>query len=170
MWSSIRTLLGLSAFLVPPALAFWAYRSLGEHELLETRSGLLEGQLQGCPPDSDCVVSEGELAQLPGVRRVLPLELAGDPEADFEELLDLLQASPTASLVAREGDYARFLVLAPLLELAHEIELRLDREQAVAHVRAYERLETGETARARRLVSALREEWGARSAAAETAP
>lgn len=91
-------------------------------------TGLVDGALRPCPPDSACVSTEdgGEGG---------PLVLEGRPEAAFaalvERLADLRNVAPTTL----EADHAVLTRWTPYLDLVDRVELRLDAERGLVHVR-----------------------------------
>lgn len=97
--------------------------------------GLREGHLAACPDSPNCVSSQA--GDEP--HRIAPLAFAGDPEAAWERLRELLSTRPDATVVGAGPGYLR-VEFRTRLGFVDDGEFALDREAAVIHVRSASRL------------------------------
>ena len=118
-------------------------------------SGLVDGRLRPCDGDAPCVSSQ---VQDEG-HAVAPLRLRGDPDEAFARLLGTLR--DRHELLLLDGDYAHFEV-SSWLGVRSDLELLLDREARVAHVRSGARIGGGDLGASRARGEALRKELDGR--------
>lgn len=118
-------------------------------------SGLVDGRLRPCEDDAPCVSSQARDED----QVVDPLLLRGDPDEAFARLLGTLRERH--ELLLLDGDYAHFEV-SSWLGVRSDLELLLDREARVVHVRSGSRVGGGDLGATRARVEALREELEAR--------
>lgn len=122
-------------------LALWSQRA--------GALGLLDGRLRPCGSRPNCVVSEGSARIVPA----LPLPSGTDPMA---QLVAAVERLPRTRVTARDGDYLRAESRTLLFRFVDDLELRLDPEARVAHVRSASRVGYSDRGENRRRVEALR--------------
>ncbi|HKK14306.1 MAG TPA: DUF1499 domain-containing protein [Gammaproteobacteria bacterium] len=112
--------------------------------------GLTDGRLTPCPGTPNCVTSEAGAIDAVG-----PLDFQGPADAAW----DRARAAITAlggRIVADQGDYLRAVFTSPVLRFADDLELRLDRQGRVIHVRSAARVGHWDLGVNRRRVRALK--------------
>lgn len=139
--------LGGGLLLVGGALAL----SLASRRPVEV--GLVDGRLRPCPDTPNCESSEGPEAS------VAPLALGDDPVGSFAALVALVRTLPDATPREARADYAHVVFRTPLLGFRDDLELRLDRELGVAHVRSASRVGRSDLGANRARIDHLRELW-----------
>ena len=97
--------------------------------------GLVDGRLTPCPSSPNCVSSEED-----GEAFVAPFGPFEDPTAAFRELLRWCRAQEDCEVRSATEDYAWIVFYTPLLKFADDLELRVDSEAGVVHVRSASRL------------------------------
>lgn len=126
--------------------------------------GLVDGRLRDCPPEPNCVCSED-----PATRAAIgPLRFDGDPRAAFDSLVAHVARADGATVVTQEERYAHAVFLTPLLHFADDLELRLDADAGVIHVRSASRIGHSDLGANRERVEALRASWSPPAAPATT--
>lgn len=118
-------------------------------------SGLVEGRLRPCPTTDNCVCSQDQ----DGAHSIPPLAVAGDPDEAFARLVGRLQAR--YDLLFLEDSYAH-LEASNWIGIRSDLELMLDRDAGLIHVRSASRVGRVDLGANRRRIEALREELGAR--------
>lgn len=154
----MKTLLRLVLLL--PLLALVGLLGLAWSSRTAPASGPLEGSAGGlrpCPDSPNCV---GSLAA--GDAHVAPLAFEGDPEAALERLVAWLLERPRTRLLARDGRYAHLEVSTALLGFRDDLELWLDPEARVVHVRSASRVGYSDLGANRARVEEIRKAWPAR--------
>lgn len=117
--------------------------------------GLADGHLRPCPRTPNCVNSE----EAGGDWSIEPLAFTGDAELAFRSLLDFLAAEPRVDLVTVEPGYAHAVFRTALLRFRDDVELRLDPEAGVIHVRSASRLGRSDLGANRARVESIRARW-----------
>ena len=120
--------------------------------------GMRDGQLRPCPDSPNCVCSEGEDA---GVE---PLAYTGDGKTAFQSLLDHLELQSNVEIVTIEEGYAHAVYRTKVLRFRDDLELRLDEENSVIHVRSASRVGHSDMGANRRRVEELRASWSSSNA------
>lgn len=147
-----RRLLLLTLFLVPTGLL-----GLGLGATCASRrpveAQLEGGRLRPCPGTPNCVSSEV------GEADVEPFTFTGDADAAFESLVAFLEAEPRVEVLARSGDHVHAVAKTALLRFADDLELRLDRERGVIHVRSASRIGISDLGANRARVESIRARW-----------
>lgn len=118
-------------------------------------SGLVEGRLRPCPPTDNCVCSQDQGTE----HAIAPFRVAGDPDEAFARLVGRLQVRH--DLLHLEDSYAH-LEVSSWIGIRSDLELMLDREAGLVHVRAASRVGRVDLGGNRRRVEALRGELSAR--------
>ena len=93
---------------VPPALALAMNTFLAGAGNGLPPTGLVDGELQPCPPGFDCLTSEGEEAA-----RIAPLPFPGDPDEALATLVEYLATDSDAEFVEVSEDYVRAIERTP---------------------------------------------------------
>jgi len=125
--------------------------------LAEDRSaagGRVAGHLTPCPETPNCVCSENG----PG-ESIEPFPFRGDPEAALARLLALVQADPRATVETVEESYVHAVFRSDLFGFPDDLELRLDRDAGVIHVRSASRIGHSDLGANRKRVETLRRGW-----------
>jgi uncharacterized protein (DUF1499 family) len=120
-------------------------------------AGLVDGRLRPCPPSPNCVCSEDPAPRA----AVEPFSFEGEPADAFRALVALVRAEPRVELVLVEPAYAHAVFRTRFLRFRDDVELRLDAEERVIHVRSASRVGHSDLGANRRRVEALRARWRA---------
>lgn len=115
-------------------------------------AGLVDGALRPCPERPACVSSQAPEGPL----RVDPLLLRDDPHAAFGRAVGIVDAWPRTTLVTLTERYAHFELVTPFLRCREDLELALDPEARVLHVRSAARVGTFDFGSSRARVDRLR--------------
>lgn len=118
----------------------------------------VSGPLAECPPSPNCVRSE------PGTdaeHAIEPLPL-GDPATVRERLVALVEGFPRTELRVVRDDYLHATFTSRIWRFVDDVELRVDREAGVVHVRSASRVGRGDLGANRARVEAMRAAWLAR--------
>jgi len=99
--------------------------------------GLVGAVLRPCPERPNCVSSEAPQA---AAHFVAPLRTGGDARADFGRLRELLGKIPRVTVVTATDAYIHAECESKLMRFVDDLELRLDAEGGVVHVRSGARL------------------------------
>lgn len=103
------------------------------------------------PPSPNCVSSLADPSD--GVHHVDPLPL---PPGGFDAVVDAALAMSHPRVKVREAGYAHLVFVTRLLRFKDDVELELDEEAGVVHVRSASRLGYGDAGVNRRRVEKLR--------------
>lgn len=155
-----KLILLLALVSVPPFLALALNVGVVTVSETDVPTGIVDGRLQPCPPESDCVCSEPRSDGRPG--EIAPLDLGGfegEPVVAFDGLVGALLQLRGARLVEADDGYARLLFTTAYIKLADELELRLDEEARVIHLRAVARVDAPWVDTARPLIESIRGQW-----------
>lgn len=124
----------LLLLIAPPALTLGLNSWVGRSAAPQPALGLVDGSLQPCPPGVECYSStEAGSDALPA------LSFEGDPDDARAAMLAYLGNESGAHYLDVEGDYIHALFVRDYLKLIEDVELVLDREARLFHVRALER-------------------------------
>jgi uncharacterized protein (DUF1499 family) len=150
-------ILALAALALAAALVAVACRA--------PESGLVDGRLRGCPSSPNCVNSQsGE-----GEHAIAPLAFEGDPDAAWRSLRAFLAAEPRVRIVEADGRWLHATFRTRWLRFVDDVELLLEPEARVVHVRSASRLGWSDLGVNRERVESIRARWPAgRDAAAAT--
>jgi uncharacterized protein (DUF1499 family) len=119
--------------------------------------GLVHRELRSCPPTPNCVCSTASDAG----HHVAPLHFGDAPAAAWERLLRVLADHPQARVVAQTRDYVHAEFRTPWLGFVDDVELLLDAEQSVIHVRSASRVGKSDLGVNRLRVEELRRRFAA---------
>lgn len=118
--------------------------------------GARDGRLVSCPASPNCVSSQAGDEQ----HRIAPLELAGDPEAQFLRLKQLLGRRGDTSIVEEKEGYLRVEFRTTLF--VDDAEFLLDRGGKAVQVRSASRLGYSDLGKNRSRIEEIRRELGKR--------
>ena len=118
----------------------------------------VDGRLAPCPDTPNCVSSQDDTERA----RIDPFELGDDPIADFAELVDLVAAQSGAELGRRDETYAHVIFRTRVFGFVDDVELLIDADEGVAHVRSASRVGHSDLGANRARVERLRAGWGER--------
>jgi uncharacterized protein (DUF1499 family) len=121
-----------------------------------SRLGIRDGRLAPCPRKPNCVSSQAERPE----QRVEPIALGEEPAAGWEAAREILSRWSRTRIVVEEEGYLR-AECRSLLGFVDDLELLLDREAGVLHLRSASRLGYQDFGVNRARVERLREELGA---------
>lgn len=116
--------------------------------------GVVGGRLLDCPESPNCVNSQAQASD--DEHAIAPLAFEGDPDEAFARLLALATEDDGAELLAREGDWVHLVYRTRFLRFADDVELLLDREAGVVHVRSASRVGYSDLGANRKRIEALR--------------
>jgi uncharacterized protein (DUF1499 family) len=115
--------------------------------------GVINGSLRPCP-SSNCVCS-----QCGGDRFVEPFDASSDPAQAFESFVRLIRERSDARVASIDGSYAHIEFTTPILRFVDDVELLLDPEAEVIHIRSASRVGKSDFGKNRSRVEELRAAW-----------
>lgn len=121
--------------------------------------GLRDGRLLPLPASPNAVSSE------PGTRedaRVDPLPMHGDAEETRAALVALLRSEPRAAIEEQHEGYLHAVFASRLFGFRDDLELRIDEDADLVHVRSASRVGRSDLGANRARVERLRELWSQR--------
>ncbi len=119
--------------------------------------GLIDGRLAPPPPSPNCVSSEADPADK--VHATTPLPLHGDPATAITRLGALLRGLPRVVVLTERPDYLHATFTTRWIGWVDDLELRLDAQAAVLHIRSASRVGWGDLGANRKRVRLVRELW-----------
>jgi len=125
--------------------------------LAEDRSaagGQVGGRLAPCPETPNCACSEDGSGAA-----VEPFVFRGDPESALGRLVELVKSEPRATIETVEDDYVHAVFRSKLFGFPDDLELRLDRDAGVVHVRSASRIGRSDLGANRKRIETLRRRW-----------
>ena len=115
--------------------------------------GLESGRLRPCPDSPNCVVSEGDAAN------VDPFPYTGDGNEALTRLADLMVANENARIETLEPPYAHVVFTTSLMRFRDDVELRVDEANGVIQVRSASRVGHSDLGANRDRVERIRALW-----------
>jgi uncharacterized protein (DUF1499 family) len=113
---------------------------------------LAAGRLRACPDSPNCVSSQaGDAAH-----RVEPIAFEGDPAAALDRLRRAVVSLPRARIVSATGGYLHAEFTSLVFRFVDDVELLVDPEQRLIHVRSASRVGYSDLGANRRRVEAIR--------------
>jgi uncharacterized protein (DUF1499 family) len=109
-------------------------------------------EITPCQAAQNCVSSHST----DDLHRVDPLRFAGSPEAAFQTLRNLVEGLPRTRIVTAEDTYLHAQCTSRIFRFVDDLELLLDREAGVVHVRSASRIGFSDLGVNRRRVENLR--------------
>lgn len=98
--------------------------------------GVKDGRLAPCPAAPNCVSSQAEDA----AHRVAPLPLAGTPDDALKRLKQVLTALPRTAIVTASDGYLHAECKSRLIGFVDDVELLVDEQARVIHIRSASRV------------------------------
>jgi uncharacterized protein (DUF1499 family) len=120
--------------------------------------GIGGGKLLPCPDTPNCVCSE---RGGPEDSRLDPLSIVGSPEEAWARARAAVEAVG-GSITHEIPGYLRATTSSPILRFVDDLELRMDKEAGVIHVRAAARVGRSDLGANRKRVEQLRSEYETR--------
>jgi uncharacterized protein (DUF1499 family) len=117
---------------------------------------LAAGRLRPCPSSPNCVSSQAD----DDAHRVEPLAFTGDPAAAMERLRRSVESLPGARIVSARDGYLHAEFTSRIFRFVDDVELLLDPEAGVVHVRSASRVGYSDLGANRRRVEAIRRAFG----------
>ncbi len=120
-------------------------------------SGVADGRLAPCPATPNCVSSQGD----PGDQEhyLAPFPLHGDPATAIDRLAPLVLAMPRTQVVTRDSHYLHATATSLIFRWVDDVELLVDPDAHVVHVRSASRVGRSDLGVNRRRMARLREAW-----------
>jgi uncharacterized protein (DUF1499 family) len=112
------------------------------------------GKLAPCPASPNCVCSQCDGADQ--AHAVDPLAFSGEPDAAWERLKRVLEAHPRTRITERTEAYLRAECTSLLFRFVDDVELLLDRDARLIHVRSASRVGHSDLGVNRARVEAIR--------------
>lgn len=117
----------------------------------EPKTGLVAGKLRACPGSPNCVVSENETP----ASRIEPLIFKGEPGRAWEALRQAVERSGGTIREDRNG-YLWAAFTSRVFRFVDDVELRLDGQRGVIHVRSASRAGSSDFGVNRKRIEKLR--------------
>lgn len=150
----------LFLIVVIPVLAVGGLVMLASRSARATpQVGLRDGHLLSLPASPNAVSSE------PGTRedaRVDPLPMHGDEEETRAALGLLLRSEPRVTIEEEHEGYLHAVFASRLFGFRDDLELRIDEDESLVHVRSASRVGRSDLGANRARVERLRELWDQR--------
>ena len=118
----------------------------------EPEGGWVKERFAPCPSTPNCVSSRATRAR----HRIAPLTGEGDPQALFRRAADAVRGLPRTRVVSEEAGYLHAECASALFRFVDDLELELDAERGVVHVRSAARIGRGDLGVNRRRVERIR--------------
>lgn len=115
-------------------------------------TGLVDGKLRPCPKSPNCVCS---MERDPG-HRVVPWSISGDAAAVRERLITALKSFPRVEIQVSEPRYLHATFTSAIFRWVDDVELLIDDENQLVHVRSASRTGHWDLGANRKRVLALR--------------
>jgi len=100
-----------------------------------SEAGLVDGKLRPCPSSPNCVCSQ----ESDPSHRVEPWPFSDEPEAARERLLAALKSLPRMELLSSEPRYLHATFTSAIFRWVDDVELLIDEEARLVHVRSASR-------------------------------
>lgn len=113
-----------------------------------------DGKLAPCPTSPNCVSSFADADD--AVHRVDVLPVTGSAEETMDALVRAIESMPRARIITREGAYLHAEFRSRLIGYVDDLELLVQAESGVVHVRSASRIGHSDLGANRKRVEALR--------------
>ena len=113
--------------------------------------------LKACPDSPNCVCSEHADA----MHEIAPLAFSGDSELAWADVITAVKSLPRTTIIESGADYLQAESRSLLFRFVDDLELRLDADAGVIHVRSASRVGYGDMGVNRRRVEQLRGQFTA---------
>jgi uncharacterized protein (DUF1499 family) len=121
-----------------------------------TANGLVEGRLTQCPATPNCVCSEFE----PDAEHYIePLVMSDGDAAQTLARIKAIVGAMGGSIQAEKTDYLAATFTSPIFRFVDDLEIRIDTEQRVIHLRSASRVGRGDAGVNRKRVERLRQSF-----------
>lgn len=118
-----------------------------------------QGTLAPCPESPNCVSSQGDPADAEHYTDALPLH--GDPSTVIARLAEVIGAEERTALVDQSETYLHATYTSKIFRFVDDVELLVDREAGVVHVRSASRVGYDDMDANPNRIAALRQAWDA---------
>jgi len=150
--------IALVAVVIVAAIAlFFVAMSLASGRAPEL--GVTDGRFVPCPDKPNCVSSQAE----DEAHAIDPIQLAGDPQAEFARLRQIIQQMPRVEIVTADERYLHATFTTALMRYVDDVELWLDPKIGVAHIRSASRVGYSDLGANRARVETIRQAYNAGS-------
>ncbi len=126
--------IALAAILLLPLAGLAALSALSKRR--PANLGAIAGRLAPCPSAPNCVSSQADDAP----HRVEPLPLHGSPAEALARLKEVLAAMPSTVIVTATDRYLHAEVSSRLIGFVDDVELLIDEQNRVIHIRSASRV------------------------------
>lgn len=116
--------------------------------------GVTDGRLAACPSSPNCVSSFADTDD--SVHRVDVLPVTGSAEETMDALVRAIESMPRSKIITREGAYLHAEFRSRLIRYVDDLELLVQSESGVVHVRSASRIGHSDLGANRKRVGALR--------------
>ncbi|MBI3468432.1 MAG: DUF1499 domain-containing protein [Planctomycetes bacterium] len=114
--------------------------------------GVSDARLAPCPKSPNCVCTRDD----DELHKIEPLKYRGGPEESRRQLVQLLEAQPTARIVTREADYIHAEFTSRLFRFVDDAEFLFDDAAGLIHFRSASRAGRSDFGVNRRRMEAIR--------------
>lgn len=125
--------------------------------------GLLQGQLRPCPATPNCVCSEQQVAGA----FVEPLHYSIAQDGAWRSVKQAIVSTGGQILTEHDG-YLHARYVTPIMRFVDDVELRLDEDGHVIHIRSASRVGHSDLAANRKRVARIRAAFALQAGSAET--
>jgi uncharacterized protein (DUF1499 family) len=147
VWTKI--LLGIAIAL---AAGFLALRLWARRTSPAVATGLREGALPPCPESPNCVSSQAE----DDAQGVEPIAYEGDADGAWERIQRVIREMPRSRIIQRTDMYLHAEFRTAIAGFVDDVELLLDEQAGVIHIRSASRAGYSDLGVNRRRVEAIR--------------
>lgn len=114
--------------------------------------GVKDNQLAPCPDKPNCVSSQSTSSK----HKINPIQLGENPKESFARLKQWVKQQPDTEVAKEEDNYLHAIFRTKLMRFPDDVELLLDAENKVAHVRSASRIGYSDMGVNRKRVEAMR--------------
>lgn len=116
-----------------------------------------EGQLKACPNSPNCVSTQSD--ENDKLHYIAPLTFDASVDAVQAALLDIVQAMPRSTLITNEANYLHFELRSALMGYVDDLEIYIDADNSVVHMRSAARLGQGDLGANRNYLKSVQEKF-----------
>jgi uncharacterized protein (DUF1499 family) len=151
MWTKILIGIVLGLLAAFAALRIWARVAKPS-----VPPGLRDGRLPPCPDSPNCVSSQAE----DDAHRAAPIDYQGDADEAWARIRRVIEQMPRAGIVQRTDSYLHAEFRTAIGGFVDDVELLLDRQAGVIHIRSASRAGYSDLGVNRRRVERIRTSFG----------
>lgn len=129
----VKTLMYISIAIIISAILYFAGLSLSSRK--QPVTGLFNAQLRPCPDSPNCVCSE----QADRPSYIEAFSYQGSDETAWQSARQAI-INTGGELFAEQADYLHAIYITPLMRYRDDLELRLDRQHRLIHIRSASRV------------------------------